>query len=187
MNHGLTSSPIAHDRNVRKLLRPPFLLKEHRSRSGATADINERRDNFIGEILKQNRVAVFTRLDVVNKAHIPPPAIIRISTGIDVHERINSDIVNIAQPVCVDLHLGAIGTKANHPASEHRQFGAVGSFGSMDSKIPNRNVDPAIDTETEAIRGVIGTAILIVFWRTDIGEQNLTRSISDPIPVLVLE
>ena len=57
----------------------------------------------------------------------------------------------------------------------------------MDSKIPNRDVDPSIDTETEAIRGVVGTAILIVLWRADIGEQNLTRSISDTIPVLVLE
>ena len=187
MNHGLTSSPIAHDRNVGELLRPPFFLKEHRSRSRAPANINKRRDDFIGEILKQNWVAVFTRLNVVNEPDIPSPAIIGIPTGVDVHEWVNGNVVNVAQPMSVDLHLGTVGSEAHHPAAEHRQLGPVASFGAVDPKIAHRDVNPSIDAEAEAIRGVIGTAILIMLWRADIGEENLTRSISDTIPVLVLK
>ena len=57
----------------------------------------------------------------------------------------------------------------------------------MNSKITDRDIDPAINPHANTVGGMVRTTILIVFRRTHIGNQDLTLPVGNSIPILVLE
>ena len=71
----------------------PLLI--HGEVTDAAVDVFDREAVFIREILKQHRVSIFTTLNMMNESHIPSSSIIGISTSINIHEGIDSNIINV--------------------------------------------------------------------------------------------
>ena len=162
MDDQLAATPVAHDGDVVVFLRPALLLQEHRAGARAAADIDQRGDDLVGEVFEQDWVAVFAALHVVDEAHVPTAAVVGVAAGVNIHQRVDGDVVDVAQPVGVDLHLGTIRAEAHHAATEHGQLCAVGALGAVYSEIADGNVYPAVDAHADAVGGVIGTAFLVV-------------------------
>ena len=123
----------------------------------------------------------------MNEADIPAAAVVGIAAGVDVHQRVNGDIVNVAQAVGVDLELGAVRANAHNTATEHREHGAVCAFCLVHAVVAHGDVDPAVNGHTHAIGGVICTTALVVRLAADVGNKYLGRAISFAVLVFVFK
>ena len=123
----------------------------------------------------------------MNEADIPATAVVGIAAGVDVHQRVNSDIVNVAQAVGVDLELGAVRANAHNTATEHGENGAVGAFCLVHAVVADGDVDPAVNGHAHAVGGVVCTTALVVRLAANIGDKYLGRAISFAVFVLILE
>ena len=123
----------------------------------------------------------------MDEANIPTATVVGVSTGEDIHERIDRYVVDVPEVVGVHFHLGAIGTDAYDAAAEFGEFCAIRALRIHESEIAQGDVDPAIDTHLDAIGGVISAPILIVFQGGYIPDQDFGLSISDTIVVLILQ
>ena len=92
----MAASPVAHHGNVVVLGGPTRLVEEHGSRAGSTAHVDEGGNDFAGVSLEELRVSVLPGLDLVDEAHVPTTAVIGVAASVEVHERIDRDVVYIA-------------------------------------------------------------------------------------------
>ena len=96
MNVEVITSPVCHHGHIVVFLRPSGFLEKEGTCSGTTAEVFEGRDSLVSEVFKENRVTVFTGLNLINEANVPSATVIGITTSEDVHEGIDGNIVNIA-------------------------------------------------------------------------------------------
>ena len=152
------ASPVSHKRLLVVGFRPSRLVDKDRTNTGATAEIFKRRDDLIGKINKETRVAVFPGLDVVSETHIPTTTVVGVSAGEDVHERIDRHIVNVAHSGGVELHFRSVGTDPDNSATQQGQLRASAINRVNKTEIPDRNVDPTVDTHLDTVGGVVSSA-----------------------------
>ena len=185
MNEQLTTPPVAHHRDVVVLLRPSRFVEEHRPGAGTTAHVNEGGNDFASVTLEELGVTIFARLNLVNEAHIPTAAIIGVAAGVHVHEGINRDVVDIAQPMGIRLEFGAVGAHPYHPTAVHGKLGAVGALGVDETEVADGNVDPSIDSHANSIGRMVHPAGLIEFSTTDLLDQMLGWTIRLAVAVRI--
>ena len=183
MNEQLAAPPVAHHGNVVVLLGPSRLVEEHRPGAGTTAHVDEGGNDFAGVALEELGITILARLDLVNEAHVPTAAIIGVAAGVHVHEGIDRDVVDVAQPMGVGFELRAVGAHAYDATTIHGKLGAVGALGVDETEVADRNVDPAIDSHADSIGRMVHPAGLIEFAATDLLDQMLRRTVRLAIAV----
>ena len=105
MNVELRAPPIPHHRDIAILLRPAGFVEKQSAYPGATAQICQCGDDFIGEILVEGRVTIVAALDLMDEANILATTIIGVTTGEDIHERIDRHVVDVAKVMGIHFHL----------------------------------------------------------------------------------
>ena len=187
VDEDLAESPVTHERHVVVFFWPAGFLEEHGTSAGATADVNERGDDFVSEVFEQHGVAILSRLNVVDKTDIPAAAVVGIAAGVDVKQRVNGDIVNVAQTVGVDLELGAVRANAHNTAAEHGEHSVVCAFCLVHAIVTDGDIDPAVNRHAHAIGSVVCATALVVRLAADIGDKYLGRAVGFAVFVLVLK
>ncbi|MAS79346.1 MAG: hypothetical protein CMI25_02895 [Opitutae bacterium] len=183
----MTPAPVAHHGYVVILVRPTRLLEEHRPGPGSSSNVNEGGNDFAGVALEEFRIPVFTGLNLMYEAHVPAPTIIGVSTGEHVHERIDRDVVDVAQATRVGFQFRSIGANPYDSPSVHGQLFSVRTGCVHKTKVPYGDVDPPVYPHAYSIGRMIDPPCLVEFAGADLLDQMLGRSVCDPIPIFVFE
>ena len=133
----------------------------NRAAAAAAAVVGEGLDALVVEVFVEARVAVVVEAGEVVEAHVPAAAVVRVVAGEDVHQRADGDFEDVARAGGVDFEAGAIRTHTDDAATAMLERFAIGAGGLHEAEVATRDVKPAVDAETEAVRGVIGGAVLV--------------------------
>ena len=183
----LSSPPVAHHGNVVVLCGPTRFLEEHGSGSRPSSHVDKCGDDLTGVAFEELGIAIFTGLNLVNKPHVPPSTVIRVPAGEHVHERIDRDVVYVAQAIGVCFQLRSIRSHSYNPPPVHGQLFPVCTGGIDKAKIAYSDVNPSINPHAYPIGRVIYSASLIEFAGADLFDQVLGRAICHSICILVLK
>ncbi len=123
----------------------------------------------------------------MNEAHVPSTAVVRVSTGEDVHEGVDRDVVDVAQAGCVGFEFRPVGANPDDSPSVHGQLFSVRTGRVHKAKVPDRNVDPPVYSHAYSVRRVIHSPGLIEFSSTDLLDQMLGWSICQTVPIFVFQ
>ena len=171
------TAPLAREQRFSQAIGKAGFAEEERAGRRAAAGIEERRNDLAAEVREQRRVAIVAQRHNVTQAHVPAVAVVRVVAREQVHERIDGDVVNVAQAAGDDFQLRAVGPHAGDAAAAKLQFAAILAGRLDEAVIADRDVDPAVDTHANAVRGVIGAAKLQIEADplTSTSERSATR------------
>ena len=120
----------------------------------------------------------------VMEAHVPAAAVVGVVTAEGVEQRTHGHVENVARAGGVDLQLGAIGPHADDATAAVLELLAIDAFGFHKSEVAARDVEPAVNAQREAVRGVVRRAVFET--EGDVLYQHLLL-LGDTIAVLINE
>ena len=124
---------------------------------------------------------------MVEEADVPAAAVVGVAAGEAVEKGIERDVVDVARAGGVELEFGAVGPDARDAAAEQRDLGAVGAGGVVESKIADGDVDPAVDAHADAVRRMVGAAVVDRLGDADAPDEHGGRAIGNAVAVGVIE
>src|SRR3569833_1433907 len=138
-------------------------------------------------MLKQYRVTIFARLDMVRETNIPAAAIVGVVPCKHIHIRVDSHIINIAGAMGKNLHFGTVGAGAHDAAAKHGHFFTAAVNGIVETKVAHSNIDPAVNTHADAVSGMVGAALGQHVGIADMFYLWFCRSVGNTVVVFICE
>src|SRR5690554_5093794 len=114
-------------------------------------------------MFKKHGITVFARLYQMAEPDVPPTAVIGISTRENIHERIDGNVINIAQSMGKYFHFGTVGPYPDDATPQHGQLRPLPVNRPVKSEISHGDVYPTINPHANSIGSMIGTAALEKF------------------------
>src|SRR4051812_8101280 len=118
------------------------------------------------------------------QADVPAAAVVRVVAGEAVEPGVDRDLKNVARPARIDLQARSVRPNTDDPAAAELDLLAVGAFGLNEAEVADGEVEPAVDAQAHAVRGVVCGPILE--GEGDVLDQDLLL-IGPAIPVAVDE
>src|SRR5262245_8496974 len=154
------AAPVAREQNVAELLTPTLVLQVQRPHTGTATELTKGRHDLIWEIRVMLRVTVVSALKQMAHANVPTARTVVVVVACEqIHERIHPDVERVSQPRGKDLQVGPIGPDTSDPAA-HRDRAAVLASRHRRTVVANGDVDPAVESHTNAVGGVIAAALI---------------------------
>ena len=100
-------------------LRQAGFIEPERAARAAAAEIGERLEHVLGEVLEERRVAHVRAGRDEAQAHVPAAAVVGVVAGEEVERGRDGHVVDIALAARDDLEAGAIGPDADDAAAAH--------------------------------------------------------------------
>src|SRR5215203_2721219 len=92
--------------------------------------------------------------------HVPAIAVVRIVARNPVEQRAHRNFQDVARAAGIKFEACAIRANAHDAATAKLQLAAVSSLRLGESKVADREIQPAIDPQSDSVRGVISRTIL---------------------------
>ena len=154
------ASPVGGERRVVPAGRKPRFIDPGRTTSRAPTVVGQGLDDLVAEVLEEARIAVLRSPAEVVEPDVPAATVVGVVAGEAFEFRAQGDLQDIARAVGPSFQTTAVGPEPHHAAPAHLQSGAVGTHGFHEAEVADGRIQPAIDTERQAIGSVVGRPIL---------------------------
>ena len=153
-------SPVAGERRVVPLRGESRLGQISGTAASTAAVVGERLDDFVAEIDIHPRVAVVLEAGEMVETHVPAAAVVGIVPGEEIEQRTDGCAEDVAGAGAEDFQSRAIRPETDDGTGAVLKVFSITTDGVHEAEIPTGNVEPAIDTEAQAIGGVVGGALV---------------------------
>ena len=123
----------------------------------------------------------------MDKTDVPSTAVIGISSGVNIHKWVYCHIVNVSSAMSINFHFCTVRSYTHDSPTQHGHFFTRSIFCFMETKVTHSNINPAIDSHSDAIRSMVSSTASKRFWRTNIFNQRVCRAISHAIVICIDE
>ena len=154
----IAGGPVAGEQRVGEGLGEPRLIQPECAGARTTAEVGERDDGLVLEVLVQARVTVVTQVGEVVETGVPALAIVGVVAREQVHRRRDGHVAVVARHDRIGLQFRTIGTHTGNTAAEQFDARAIGALGTEHAEVAHRDVEPAVDAHAHRIGGVVGAA-----------------------------
>ena len=159
-----------------------FLLHINTPHPGSPAENSQHRKCFIGEMDELPGIPQVHATKIEFHARVPTAAIVGIVPGKYIQPRIHRHFVNIARAGGIQFHARAIRPHPHHATRPQLHFPSIGSLRLHESKIADRQIQPAIDPQRHPVGGVVRRTFAEI--EPDPLDQHLAL-LGDAIAILV--
>ena len=87
----------------------------------------------------------------------------------------------------IHLHLRAIRAHSEDTAAELGELFPIGASGVHKPEISDGDVDPAVDAHSDAIRGMVRTAVTVMLGDGDVLDKRARRTVCHSVPVPIFQ
>ena len=178
------AAPVARVGQIIPRGGPAGLVNPACAAAGTAAVVGERRDEFVGEIFVEPRIAVILEAGEMVEANVPSAAVVRVVAREDVAQRRDGRLEDVARAARVELEIAAVWPHADDAAAAELEFAPVRALGLHEAEVAAGDVEPAVNAQLHAVRRVIGGAVLES--ERDVFHEHLLL-VGDAVAVLVNE
>ena len=152
-------APVHGQWTVIPRVRPARFGDPRRTAARAAAVIRQRPHRLLRKVFVEAGIAVVFQAAEMMEARVPAAAVVGVVPGKAVEQWADGGLQDVARPGAVEFKTGSVLADAHHAAAAQLERASIGALRLGETKVANGGVEPAINSDLEAVGGVVRAAL----------------------------